>query len=69
MAPTRWDRSGALPVPRASLNYFALDRLDIMYVVKGLMQNLSRLNMGDWQKLKRVARYLITTPRLVMRYP
>jgi len=53
----------------ASLNYFALDRLDIMYAVKELMRKLSSPNEDDWQKLKRVARYLITVPRLVMHFP
>ena len=53
----------------ASLNYFSLDRLDFMYAVKEMMKKLSKPNDDDWQKLKRVARYLITAPRLVMQYP
>ena len=53
----------------ASLNYFSLDRLDLMFAVKELMRKLSKPNDDDWQKLKRVARYLITAPRLVMMYP
>ena len=53
----------------ASLNYFSLDRLDLMYAVKELMRRLSCPSEDDWQKLKRVARYLKTVPRLVMRFP
>ena len=53
----------------ASLNYFALDRLDLMYAVKELMRKLSSPNEDDWLKLKRVGRYLITVPRLVMQFP
>ena len=53
----------------ASLNYFALDRLDIMFAVKELMRKLSSPDENDWQKLKRAARYLINTPRLVMQFP
>ena len=33
------------------------------------MRKLSSPNEDDWQKLKRVARYLITVPRLVMHFP
>ena len=40
-----------------------------MFAVKELMRKLSKLNDDDWQKLKRVARYLITALRLVMLYP
>ena len=53
----------------ASLNYFPPDRLDLMFAVKELMRKLSKPNDDDWQKLKRVARYLLTAPRLVMMYP
>ena len=53
----------------ASLNYFSLDRLDIMFSVKELMRKLSNPDENDWSKLKRVARYLLTTPRLVMWFP
>ena len=40
----------------ASLNYFSLDRLDLMYAVKELMRKLSKPNDDDWQKLKRPSR-------------
>ena len=49
----------------ACLSYFALDRLELMFSVKELMRKLSSPTEDDWQKLKRVGRYLITTPRLV----
>ena len=40
-----------------------------MFAVKELMRKLSRPNDDDWQRLERVARYLITALRLVMQYP
>ena len=39
-----------------------------MFAVKELMRKLSKPNDDDWQKLKRLPLYLITAPRLVMRY-
>ena len=52
----------------ASLNYFALDRLDMMFAVKELMRKLASPDEHDRQKLKRAARYLITVPRLAMHF-
>jgi hypothetical protein len=40
-----------------------------MFAVKELMRKLSSPDENDWQKLKRAARYLINTPRLVMQFP
>ena len=40
-----------------------------MFSVKELMRKLSSPTEDDWQKLKRVGRYLLTTPRLVMEFP
>ena len=40
-----------------------------MYAVKELMRKLGKPNEDDLQKLKRVARYLIVNPRLVMQFP
>ena len=40
-----------------------------MYAVKELMRKLSSPNEDDLQKLKRVGRYLIIVPRLVMAFP
>ena len=37
----------------ASLNYFLLDRLDLMFAVKEFMRKLCKPNDDDWQKLKR----------------
>ena len=34
----------------ASLNYFSLDRLDLMFTVKELMRKLSKPSDNDWQK-------------------
>ena len=43
--------------------------LDLIYAVKELMRKLSNSTQDDLIKLKRVARYLIAQPRLVMYYP
>ena len=53
----------------AKLNYFAMDRPDLLYAVKELMRRLSKPTEEDWGKLKRCARYLLTVPRLVFQYP
>eukprot|EP00973_Karenia_brevis_P093239 12416353-Karenia_brevis.AAC.1 len=52
----------------ARLNYFALDRPDIMYPVKELMRKMADPDEEDESALKRVARYLIGKPRMVTRY-
>ena len=53
----------------AKLNYFSMDRPDLLYSVKELMRKLSRPSEDDWGKLKRCARYLLTVPRMVIQYP
>ena len=53
----------------ARLNYYSLDRPDLMYPVKELMRKLSAPTVEDFGRLKRVARYLISAPRMVVEYP
>ena len=53
----------------ARLNYYALDRLDLLFPVKELMRKLSRPDEDDLVRLKRVARYLISAPRMVVEFP
>ena len=48
----------------ARCNYIAPDRLDIAYTVKGLARRMADPTDGDWQRLKRLGRYLKGKPRL-----
>ena len=43
----------------ARANYLAADRMDIQYVVKALATSMAKPTNGDWQKLKRLGRYLV----------
>ena len=52
----------------ARANYLAADRTDIQYAVKTLAMSMSKPTHGDWQKLKRLGRYLVGRPRLVICY-
>ena len=52
----------------ARLNYLAQDRPDIMFSVKDLCRQMANPSVGGWKRLKRVARYLIGGPRLIMKY-
>ena len=53
----------------ARLNYLAADRPDIAYAVKEVCRGMARPRRGDWKRLKRVARYLVTAKRTVTKYP
>ena len=53
----------------ARLNYYALDRFDLLYPVKELMRVLSKPTEADMCRLKRAARYLLSQPRMVIEYP
>ena len=50
----------------ARANYLAADRTDIQYAVKTLATSMAKPTNGDWQKLKRLGRYLVGKPRLVI---
>ena len=52
----------------ARCNYTSSDRLDIAYIVKELTRRMSRPTKGDWQRLKRLGRYLLGKPRLQQLY-
>ena len=45
----------------ARCNYLSPDRPDIAYIVKELARRMTYPNEGDWQKLKRLGRYLPET--------
>lgn len=48
----------------ARCNYLFPDKPDIAYVVKELARKMSEPTEGDWQRLKRLGRYLKGKPRL-----
>ena len=47
----------------ARLNYLAADRPDVAFSVKELARTMSAPTSGCWEKLKRLARYLVGRPR------
>ena len=52
----------------ARLNYLAPDRMDLAYSVKEAARCMANPRQSDWEKLKRLGRYLIARPRLVYKY-
>jgi hypothetical protein len=48
--------------------YLAQDRTDIMYAVKELARRTPTPNEGDWNKLKKLARYVVGKIRVVVRF-
>ncbi len=50
------------------LSYLAQDRPDIQFTCKELAKGMSSPTESDWQKLKRLGRYLIARPRMVLNY-
>ena len=51
----------------ARINYLAMDRPDLQYASKETMRKMSAPTEDDELKLKRIGRYLIGRPRLVLR--
>ena len=52
----------------ARANYLAQDRADVQYAVKEIARRMSRPRTQDWGLLKRLARYLIGSPRVSFYY-
>ena len=52
----------------ARLNYLALDRPDIQYATKEACKHMAEPHMHHWDLLKRIARYLISAPRVIQKY-
>ena len=50
------------------LSYLAQDRPDIQFSCKELAKGMSSPTEGDWLKLKRLGRYLIDKPRVVLNF-
>ena len=52
----------------AILKYLAPDRLDIAFSVKEAARNMAKPRRSDFDKLKRIGRYLLGRPRLISKY-
>ena len=52
----------------ARANYLVQDRADVQYAVKEIARRMSRPRMQDWGLLKRLARYLLGSPRVSFTY-
>jgi len=53
----------------ARANYLALDRLDIAFAAKELCRRMSVPRASDLVALRRLAQYLVGTPRVVQKLP
>lgn len=53
----------------ARLNHLSQDRPDLLYAVKECCREMATPAMGSWQRHKRIATYLLRTPRVVWTYP
>ena len=47
------------------LNYLAMDRPDLQFSAKEISKKMAKPRAADWSKLKRLARYLVGTPRML----
>ena len=52
----------------ARMNYLAMDRADIQFASKEACRSMARPKVKDWEKIKRLARYLVEVPKLVWRF-
>jgi hypothetical protein len=52
----------------ARANYLGQDRADLQFAAKEVCRKMSSPKDTDWRKLKRLARYLITYPRVIWRF-
>ena len=52
----------------ARLNYIAPDRADLSYAVKEAARSMSKPKESDLKKLRKIGKYLIGQPRLVIRF-
>ncbi len=50
------------------INYLAQDRPDLQFAGKEPARGMSAPPEGDWQKLKKLGRYLFFRPTLVLNY-
>ena len=52
----------------ARLNYLSQDRSDIQFAVKEACRHMTNPRVCDWNKIKRIGRYLIKHPKCVIVY-
>ena len=50
----------------AKINYLAQDRVDIQYTTKEVCRCMCNPTTGDLKKLRRLGRYLINVPRVIL---
>ncbi len=53
----------------ARANYLSQDRYDSQFAVEELCRKMSDPTEADWEKLKRLGRYLIGRSRLIVQFP
>ena len=53
----------------ARLNYMGPDRPDMQYAIKEAARCMASPRECDWALLKKIGKYLLHRPRVVMRYP
>ena len=58
----------ALRRTAARANYLAQDRMDMQFGTMKICKGMSNPTRSSWRRLKRLARYLQTTPELVIKY-
>ena len=46
----------------------AQDRVDIMFATKEICRKMASPDKGSWKKLTRLARYLISHKRMLLKY-
>ena len=52
----------------ARVNYLSLDRPDIQYAARDVAKHMANPKEYDWNRLKRIARYLVGYPRFVQSF-
>ena len=53
----------------ARINYLAMDRPDLQYAAKNLCRRMGNPRISDWEKARKIAKYIKGRPRLIMQYP
>ena len=53
----------------ATANYLSADRLDIQYAVKEVCRRMPHPTLGAMRRLKKIARYLRSNPRMILKFP
>ena len=53
----------------ARINYLAMDRPDLQFAAKCLSRKMASPNANDWERARRIARYLKWRPRATIVFP